>query len=99
MENNKRILYIDVMLTIILIALKLDNIIDWKWILVISPIWGSWVVIIAANVIINLIEKCAKLRYKPRYEPMTTGIPTYWDYKTKRIYGNFNVKESDDVHL
>lgn len=44
-------LYIQVILTAILTALKLDGVITWSWLGVFCPMWLPWAVIIAIALI------------------------------------------------
>lgn len=46
------------LLTIVFIVLKLTNVIDWKWIWVLSPLWISVIlVIIVFAVLLSFINK------------------------------------------
>lgn len=42
------------LLTIVFIALKLTKVIAWNWIWVLSPLWGSWVLVIVLLIIYGL---------------------------------------------
>ncbi len=57
------------LLTLLFIALKLTNHIDWSWVLVLSPLWLPWIIVISgaaivgmASMIIMLIEKIMEKR-------------------------------------
>lgn len=39
------------LLAIVFIACKLTGFIDWPWLLVLSPIWGFWILVIALAII------------------------------------------------
>ena len=43
-------------LTLLFIALKLMNIIDWSWVWVTAPIWTIWVLALALQLIVNILE-------------------------------------------
>lgn len=45
------------MLTIVFIALKLAGFIDWPWLLVLSPIWGFWLLVIVLAIIAAVISE------------------------------------------
>lgn len=44
------------MLTILFIALKLLGKIDWPWYVVLSPIWGCYIVVIIVVIITSVIK-------------------------------------------
>ena len=86
---------IELIVFIIFLILKLDGIIDWKWVWVFSPLWIVWAVqvciwvlqicIIGIAEIANAIQgyrwKCSLLR------PHTSGPSLVWDAKTSTLYG------------
>lgn len=87
---NKTIRY-DVILSIVFLVLKLTGYIDWKWIWVFSPIWISFLIV---GIIFMIAYAINNPPFKVEsYHPVTYGKRTYWDYKTKTIYGDFDVKE------
>mgnify|MGYP000222453973 CR=1 FL=1 len=45
------------MLAIVFIALKLTGFIDWPWLLVLSPIWGFWLLVIVLAIIAAVISE------------------------------------------
>ena len=45
------------MLAIVFIALKLTGFIDWPWLLVLSPIWGVWLLVIVLAIIAAVISE------------------------------------------
>jgi hypothetical protein len=49
------------MLTILFIALKLTNYVDWSWWWVLSPIWLGFLLAVFAGLLVVLIEKNKKL--------------------------------------
>jgi hypothetical protein len=54
------------MLTILFIGLKLTNQIDWSWILVLSPIWGTFVVVFLFYFIAILFNANLSIRKKKK---------------------------------
>lgn len=81
MENKIRI-NVDIMAFIILLVLKLDGIINWKWIWVFSPFWIVWSIQIAIA-IIALLSKI-ELNHTSKY---ASGSRLVWDAKTNTMYG------------
>ena len=45
------------MLTIVFIACKITGFIDWPWLLVLSPIWGLWLLVFAAAFIALIVSE------------------------------------------
>lgn len=45
------------MLAIVFIALKLTGFIDWPWLLVLSPIWGFWLLVIVLAIIAAVVSE------------------------------------------
>jgi hypothetical protein len=43
--------------TLILILLKVTNYIDWSWWWVLSPLWGSIVILLVLSGVFSIIEK------------------------------------------
>lgn len=75
-------------IAVIFIAMKLDGIIDWKWIYVIFPIWGSWITTIIATVIAYLIDVITDFCATQSYKRATTfGKRLVWDSKANEMYG------------
>ena len=88
MEKKKFTIGIDIILFIIFLILKLDGIIDWKWIWVFSPLWVVWAVQIIISLatiiwvaITNAIVKCKSKR------TFASGPRLVWDAKTNTMYG------------
>lgn len=44
-------------LAIVFIALKLTGFIDWPWLLVLSPIWGFWLLVIVLAIIAAVVSE------------------------------------------
>lgn len=79
---------IELILFIIFLILKLDGIIDWKWIWVFSPFWISWTIQICISIvtiiwvaIANAIVGCNSKR------TFSSGPRLVWDAKTNTMYG------------
>lgn len=56
-------------LTILFVALKLTNVINWSWLWVLAPIWISWglvliIILIAAGVFVALEAKKPRVTIK-----------------------------------
>lgn len=84
MENTKINIKIDIILFIIFLILKLDGIINWKWIWVFSPFWTTWIVQLCFVAIMAIGN------WKPKYKTnMSYGAPLVWDSKTNTMYGPF----------
>lgn len=45
------------LLAIVFIACKLTGFIDWPWLLVLSPIWGFWILVIAIAIIAVIVSE------------------------------------------
>ena len=84
MENTRITIHIDLVIFLIFLILKLDGIINWKWIWVFSPIWITFVI---QNCIVIIL---AIKNRKPKYKPYAVfGDPLIWDAKTNTMYGPF----------
>ncbi len=81
MEGKIRI-NVDIMAFIILLVLKLDGVINWKWIWIFSPFWIVWSIQIAIAIIVLLSK--IELNHTSKYAP---GKPLVWDAKTNTMYG------------
>lgn len=93
MEDNKvKITFtIDIMLFIIFLMLKLDGIINWKWIWVFSPFWIMWTIEVCIAMFVVLKDFKPKFRsYKP---VRPCGPSLVWDAKTNTMYGPFEKNE------
>jgi len=44
-------------LTLIFLALKLTDNIDWNWLWVFSPIWISWIIVVILFIIFLIVVK------------------------------------------
>lgn len=85
MENQKNLIPINLVTFIIFLILRLDGIINWKWIWIFSPLWIGFV--IQACILIILAVKNRKQKYKPY---VASGDPLIWDPKTNTMYGPFD---------
>ena len=45
------------LLAIVFITCKLTGFIDWPWLLVLSPIWGFWILVIAIAIIVVIASE------------------------------------------
>ena len=45
------------LLAIVFIACKITGFIDWPWLLVLSPIWGFWLLVIVLAIIAAVISE------------------------------------------
>lgn len=92
MKNNsvKINFTIDIMLFIIFLMLKLDGIINWKWIWVFSPLWIVWILEICIWILWLIKDTCSK--YKS-ISPIPSGPRLVWDAKTNTMYGPFSKNE------
>lgn len=45
------------MLAIVFIACKITGFIDWPWLLVLSPIWGFWLLVLVLAIIAAVISE------------------------------------------
>ena len=95
MKNKKYVIGIDVVIFIIFLMLKLDGIIDWKWIWIFSPFWivwyiqgYLWVVAVLRNII--AVWEPKNLYHAP------SGDPLVWDAKTNTLYGPWNNKTEEE---
>ena len=50
------------LLGILFIALKLTNVIDWPWWVVLAPIWGPIVLVVVIFTIIYVYSKASNIR-------------------------------------
>lgn len=97
--ENKKITFafrLDVMLFIIFLILKLDGIIQWKWLWVFAPMWVMWIiqfccvaVVFITNAIKNFNLKCDIARAR------VSGPSLVWDAKTSTLYGPWNNEEEN----
>ena len=81
MENKIRI-NVDIMAFIILLVLKLDGIIDWKWIWIFTPFWIVWI----AQITIAISVLISKIKFNHEYK-YASGHRLIWDAKTNTMYG------------
>ena len=79
---------ISIILTLILVALKLDGVLECNWIWVLTPIFSSYIATLLGILILWI---WASIDHYKRNKPFRSyGKPTYWDAKTGRIYGDFD---------
>jgi hypothetical protein len=73
---------LDLVLFIIFLMLKLDGIIQWKWIWIFSPFWILWTIEISLAIFIAFPH--IKLNHTSKY---ASGSRLVWDAKTNTMYG------------
>lgn len=78
-------LTLQILVTVILVALKLDGTLQWKWIWVLSPIWLDLVIGIIMSVAILIATRERKEKYKPY---IAGGKRLMWDANTQTMYGD-----------
>ena len=76
---------IGVLGTIILAVLKLDGVLQWKWILVFSPLWIDLALGLVLLVVILIANREPKKKYKPN---IAGGNRLVWDAETQTMYGD-----------
>lgn len=72
-------------ITIILLALKLDGIIQISWLIVFAPIWFNCLIEMIITIITSIIMQVQKSKFKS-YIPQ--GKRIVWDSKTQTMYGS-----------
>lgn len=91
MENRKTTINISgilCMISVFFIAMKLDGFINWPWLIVLFPIWGASLVILAGYGIVLTFIKFIKWWHngiEPAFVP--GGKRLVWDYKTGEMIG------------
>lgn len=95
MEKTKITLQIDIILFIIFLILKLDGIIDWKWIWVFSPFWIIWCIQGCLWVVAVIRNIIAVWQPKNLYRA-PSGDPLVWDAKTSTLYGPWGSEEEQE---
>ena len=94
MENTKITFKIDIMLFIIFLILKLDGIVQWKWIWIFSPIWAVWAIQACITAIIAIAKAIANFEWKRNVKPVVSGTPLVWDAKTNTLHGPWSTEEA-----
>ena len=91
MKENKFKITIDLMLFIIFLILKLDGIIQWKWVWVFAPIWITWAINACIVIIASIATRLAKRKLNRLFtRPRASGPSLVWDPKTKTMHGPFD---------
>ena len=57
-------------LQVVFIVLKLLNVIDWKWLWVLSPLWGQLVVVVAMYLFVAVLKTIAIIHRKNKLKRM-----------------------------
>ena len=94
--NVKFTISIDIILFIILLILKLDGIIDWKWVWVFAPIWMMWVISALITIVVAISEGVAKWKLNSLLtKPLASGPRLVWDPKTSTLYGPWSAEDNE----
>lgn len=94
MENKKYIIHVDIILFIIFLILKLDGIIDWKWVWVFSPLWIVWCIQACLCIAAAIAKATAGWVLKNMYRA-PSGDPLVWDAKTSTLYGPWSAEDNE----
>lgn len=88
--------HIEVMLFIIFLILKLDGIIDWKWIWIFSPLWILWAIKISIMIVLQIANAIIKIaNWQPKYKThVASGPSLVWDPKTNELYGPWTAEDN-----
>lgn len=91
MEDKKVTFKIDGILYMIaafFIAMKLEGFINWSWLIVLFPIWGAPLIILAGYGIILAAIKIHDWWRNGIMPPfVANGKPLVWDANTGKMYG------------
>lgn len=90
MKQVKITFTVDIMLFIVFLMLKLDGIIDWKWIWIFSPFWIAWIIKCCIAFVSMVVGYVTKSKHKPY---VSSSPKLVWDQKTNTMYGPFDGKE------
>jgi len=81
-------------LTIVFIILKLCEVICWKWIWVLSPLWIDLAFTTLIFAVMYLVNAICDFVETQKYKRNTTyGRPLVWDVKTNTMHGPFEKGE------
>ena len=80
---------IDLMLFIIFLMLRLDGVINWKWLWVFSPLWIMWCIQVCILIVVVIANWQPKNLYRA-----PSGDPLVWDAKTNTLYGPWSAEDS-----
>ena len=94
MKNN---IQISIIACSMLIALKLDGVIECTWFWAISPLWLSYIVSCIVEIILSIWLKIIDYKdYSKACKNLKNyGKPTHWDAKSGRIYGDFDIIDAE----
>ena len=81
------------MLFIIFLILRLDGIIQWKWIWVFAPIWSVWVIQALITIVAGIANVIAKWQWNCSItRPNVSGPSLVWDAYTQTLYGPWSAE-------
>ena len=87
---------LDAILFIIFLILKLDGIIDWKWVWVFSPFWITWAIQICIWIVAVIAKGIAKWKWNCSItRPYVSGPRLVWDSKTNTLYGPCSAENNE----
>jgi hypothetical protein len=98
MEKTKVTFTIDMVLFIIFLMLKLDGIIDWKWIWIFSPFWIAWCIQVCVCIVAVIVNAIADWQPKNMYRA-PSGDPLVWDAKTGTLYGPWDGEDNTNEEV
>lgn len=75
-------------ITIILLALKLDGIIQISWLIVFAPIWFNCLIEMIITIIAFIIMQVQELKRERKHKFVPQGKRIVWDAKTQTMYGS-----------
>ena len=55
------------LLGVLFIGLKLGGIIDWDWIAVLAPVWGSWIIALVTLLAVKIYNHIYFKKHRPFY--------------------------------
>lgn len=79
--------------TVFLIAMKLEKVITWSWLIILFPIYGFPIIDIVVDFIVLI---CSKLKANNNHNNKMAHLPSlYWDNDNKRMYVPFEVESEE----
>ncbi len=96
MKNTKITFKIDIMLFIIFLILKLDGIIQWKWIWVFAPLWVVWLIQGFVTIVAMIINGIAKWNIGCSVSSSRMSGPRLvWDATTNTLHGPWDAENNE----
>ena len=97
MENTKITFKLDIMLFIIFLILKLDGIIQWKWVWVFAPIWAVWAIQGLISIVAAVANAIKNFEWKHSIaRPVVSGPSLVWDAKTSTLYSPWSAGDNKE---